>query len=136
MSAVVQARVVEHLRRLRLGFSAERLDALLADAARREPTYLDFLDGVLREEVHERVGSLTPMPPTLPARDAAPELSVVMPAYNESGFIDQTLKILVSAFRDRGLVFEMVVVENGTPGLSGDNGPATGAQLNRPVSIG
>ena len=27
--------------------------------------------GVLREEVHERVGSLTPMPPTLPARDAA-----------------------------------------------------------------
>jgi DNA replication protein DnaC len=51
VSAVVQARVVEHLQRLRLGFSAERLDALLADAARREPTYLDFLDGVLREEV-------------------------------------------------------------------------------------
>ncbi len=54
------------------------------------------------------------MPPTLPARDAAPELSVVMPAYNESGFIEQTLKVLVSAFRDRGLVFEMVVVENGS----------------------
>jgi DNA replication protein DnaC len=54
MSAVVQARVVEHLQRLRLGFSAERLDALLADAARREPTYLDFLDGVLREEVEAK----------------------------------------------------------------------------------
>jgi glycosyltransferase involved in cell wall biosynthesis len=54
------------------------------------------------------------MPPTLPARDAAPELSVVMPAHNEAGFIDQTLKVLVSAFRDRGLAFEMVVVENGS----------------------
>jgi glycosyltransferase involved in cell wall biosynthesis len=50
----------------------------------------------------------------LPARDAAPELSVVMPAHNEAGFIDQTLKVLVSAFRDRGLAFEMVVVENGS----------------------
>jgi glycosyltransferase involved in cell wall biosynthesis len=54
------------------------------------------------------------MPPTLPARDAAPELSVVMPAHNEAGFIDQTLKVLVSAFRDRRLDFEMVVVENGS----------------------
>ena len=54
------------------------------------------------------------MPPMLPARGAAPALSVVMPAYNESGFIDQTLKVLVSAFRDRGLFFEMVVVENGS----------------------
>ena len=51
MSAVVQARVVEHLQRLRLGFVSERLDAVLAEAARREPTYLDFLDGVLRQEV-------------------------------------------------------------------------------------
>jgi glycosyltransferase involved in cell wall biosynthesis len=54
------------------------------------------------------------MSPPLPARDTAPELSVVMPAHNESGFIDQTLKILVSAFRDRSLSFEMLVVENGS----------------------
>jgi glycosyltransferase involved in cell wall biosynthesis len=54
------------------------------------------------------------MSPTLPARDHAPELSVVMPAHNEAGFLDQTLKVLVSAFRDRGLTFEMVVVENGS----------------------
>ena len=32
-------------------FIAERLDAILADAARREPTFLDFLDHVLRQEV-------------------------------------------------------------------------------------
>jgi glycosyltransferase involved in cell wall biosynthesis len=70
--------------------------------------------GVLREEVHERVGSLTLMPSTLPARDAGPELSVVMPAHNESGILDQTLKVLASAFRDRDLDFELVVVENGS----------------------
>jgi DNA replication protein DnaC len=50
MSVVIQARVVEHLQRLRLGFLAERLDALLADAARTEPTYLDFLDQLLQQE--------------------------------------------------------------------------------------
>lgn len=50
MSVVTQARVVEHLQRLRLGFLAERLDAVLAEAARSEPTYLDFLDQLLQQE--------------------------------------------------------------------------------------
>ena len=51
MSVVVHARVVEQLTRLRLRYVAERLDAVLNDAARAEPTYLDFLDSVLRQEV-------------------------------------------------------------------------------------
>jgi DNA replication protein DnaC len=51
MSEIVRARVAEHLVRLRLGHIAERLDALLSEAARGEPTYLDFLDELLREEV-------------------------------------------------------------------------------------
>lgn len=51
MSELVHARVVDHLSRLRLGHVAERLDAMLAAAARAEPTYLDFLDGLLGEEV-------------------------------------------------------------------------------------
>jgi hypothetical protein len=51
MSAVVQARVAEQLTRLRLRYVAERLDAVLNEAARAEPTYLDFLDAVLRQEV-------------------------------------------------------------------------------------
>src|SRR4029079_14651496 len=51
MSAVTHARVVEQLTRLRLRYVAERLDALLGDAGRTEPTYLDFLDSVLRQEV-------------------------------------------------------------------------------------
>ena len=51
MTDLVHARVVEHLQRLRLRHLADRLDAVLADAARKEPTYLDFLDGLLRDEV-------------------------------------------------------------------------------------
>ena len=54
MSAVVHARVVEQLTRLRLRYVADRLDAVLNDAARAEPTYLDFLDGVLRQEVEAK----------------------------------------------------------------------------------
>jgi glycosyltransferase involved in cell wall biosynthesis len=54
------------------------------------------------------------MSPPLPARAGAPELSVVMPAHNEAGFLDQTLKELVSALRERELAFEVVVVENGS----------------------
>lgn len=48
---LVHARVCESLVRLRMGAAAERLDALLADAAHAEPTYLDFLDTVLQTEV-------------------------------------------------------------------------------------
>lgn len=51
MSEIVRARVTDAMQRLRLRCAAERLDAMLADAARKEPTYLDFLDGVLREEL-------------------------------------------------------------------------------------
>jgi DNA replication protein DnaC len=48
---IVRARVLENLGRLRLGRVVDQLDALLSDAARGEPTYLDFLDALLREEV-------------------------------------------------------------------------------------
>jgi DNA replication protein DnaC len=54
MSELVHARVVEHLRRLYLGHVAERLDVALAEAARREPTYLDFLDQLLRDELESK----------------------------------------------------------------------------------
>jgi DNA replication protein DnaC len=48
---ITRARVLENLGRLRLGRIGEQLDALLSTAARGEPTYLDFLDAILREEV-------------------------------------------------------------------------------------
>jgi glycosyltransferase involved in cell wall biosynthesis len=54
------------------------------------------------------------MSPTLPARDAVSEVSVVMPAHNESELIEQTLKELGAALRERDLAFELLVVENGS----------------------
>ena len=51
MSDLVRARVEDHLVRLRLGSVATRLDAILSDAARKEPSYLAFLDSLLGEEI-------------------------------------------------------------------------------------
>lgn len=48
---LTHARVVDALGRLRLGHVALRLDALLAEAARSQPAYLDFLAQVVDEEV-------------------------------------------------------------------------------------
>src|SRR5262249_4274310 len=48
---LVHARVVDHLKRLRLGNLADRLDATLGEAARAQPTYIDFLDQLLRDEM-------------------------------------------------------------------------------------
>jgi DNA replication protein DnaC len=54
MSDLVHARVVEALGRLRLGHVADRLDALLSEAARKEPSYLDFIDQLLGEEIKSK----------------------------------------------------------------------------------
>ena len=51
---IVRARVSEGLRRLYLGAVDDRLDALLSDAARKEQTFLDFLDTVLSEELSSK----------------------------------------------------------------------------------
>ena len=80
------------------------------------------------------------MSPPLPARDDALELSVVMPAHNEAGFLDETLKDLVSALRERDLAFEVVVVENGSTDSTLTDARAYAAQddavvvLTRPVA--
>jgi DNA replication protein DnaC len=54
MSQLTHARVTEALKKLYLGHVAERLDAVLAQAARSEPTYLDFLDGLLKDELESK----------------------------------------------------------------------------------
>jgi DNA replication protein DnaC len=51
---LVRARIAEGLRRLHLGSLEERLDALLSDAARREMTFLDFLDTLITEELSSK----------------------------------------------------------------------------------
>jgi DNA replication protein DnaC len=50
VNEIVRARVEERLLKLRLGAIAQRLDGILSQAARGEPTYLDFLDQILSEE--------------------------------------------------------------------------------------
>src|SRR5688500_11801341 len=54
VSELVRARVEERMVKLRLGAVAQRLDAILSQAARAEPTYLDFLDRVLAEETEAK----------------------------------------------------------------------------------
>ena len=54
MSEIVRARVEERLVKLYLGAVAQRLDAILSQAARSEPTYLDFLDQILAEETEAK----------------------------------------------------------------------------------
>src|SRR5262249_42277023 len=51
MTAAQLERLQEHLQRLRLFKSRERLEALLQDATARELNYTDFLEQVLSEEV-------------------------------------------------------------------------------------
>lgn len=51
MNAPQLERLHEHLQRLRLFKSRERLEALLQDATSKELSYADFLDQVLSEEV-------------------------------------------------------------------------------------
>src|SRR6266481_679818 len=51
MTAAQLERLQEHLQRLRLFKSRERLEALLQDATTKECSYADFLDQVLSEEV-------------------------------------------------------------------------------------
>lgn len=54
MSAGQIERINEHLTRLRLFKSRERLEALLQDAASQELSYPDFLDNVLTEEIRSK----------------------------------------------------------------------------------
>lgn len=54
MTEIIRARVEERLLKLRLGALAQRLDAILSQAARAEPTYLDFLDQILTEETEAK----------------------------------------------------------------------------------
>jgi DNA replication protein DnaC len=51
MSPAQLERLQEHMQRLRLFKSRERLEALLQDATAKEASYADFLDTVLGEEV-------------------------------------------------------------------------------------
>jgi DNA replication protein DnaC len=61
VSDLVHARVVDNLGRVYLGNVAKRLDAVLAEAARSEPSYLVFLDKLLSEELDAKRGKRVAM---------------------------------------------------------------------------
>jgi DNA replication protein DnaC len=54
MISAQNERIGEHLTKLRLFKSRERYEALLQEAATREMSYSDFLDGLLTEEVESK----------------------------------------------------------------------------------
>jgi len=54
VTEIVRAGVEERLMKLRLGAVAQRLDGILSQAARPEPTFLDFLDQILTEETEAK----------------------------------------------------------------------------------
>jgi DNA replication protein DnaC len=57
MNALQLERLGEHLQRLRLFKSRERLEALLQTAATKEASYADFLEAVLDEEVSAKTAN-------------------------------------------------------------------------------
>ena len=52
--------------------------------------------------------------PEAPEVEGVPSLSVVLPAHNEVGLLGATVTTLLAGLDDRGLDYELVVVENGS----------------------
>ncbi len=63
MTAAQLERLQEHLQRLRLFKSRDRLEALLQEATGKELSYADFLDQVLTEEVASKTAKHVTMHP-------------------------------------------------------------------------
>lgn len=53
-------------------------------------------------------------PEGAPGPGAAPEITVVLPAHNESELLERAVTEVVTGLRDRGRRFEVVIVENGS----------------------
>lgn len=57
--------------------------------------------------------------PSSPVRPT-PDVSIVMPCYNESAIVEYTVRRLAAAFEDRGWRLELVTVDNGSTDATGD----------------
>jgi DNA replication protein DnaC len=72
MSAAQFERLQEHMQRLRLFKSRERLEAVLQDAPAKEASYADFLDALLTEEVASKTAKqCAPTWPAFPSSRAS-----------------------------------------------------------------
>ena len=56
-------------------------------------------------------------------------VSVVIPAFNEAGAIEQIIRDLLSVMRDSGIDFELIVVDDGSSDRTGELSEAAGAQV-------
>lgn len=56
----------------------------------------------------------------MPRAEALPDISFVMPAYNEEAIITQTIRRLVAAFDRAGIRLQLIVVDNGSRDRTGE----------------
>jgi len=64
-----------------------------------------------------------------------PEISIVIPAYNESGRISQTLERIIHYFRERAASFEIIVVDDGSTDATASVVRSVCDRLSFPVNI-
>ena len=106
-------RLRDHLTRLRLLKSRERLDALLHEAAAKELSYADFLDQVLGEEVASKADKNILMRPSLARFPFVKSLEVFDFSYQPSLDKKQLQQVATCHFIEHG---ENVVIL-GPPGV-------------------
>ncbi|MEQ1693771.1 MAG: glycosyltransferase, partial [Gemmatimonas sp.] len=62
-----------------------------------------------------------PIPPAPVDRDTGvPEISLVMPCYNEEAIVGQTIRRTLAAFRESGHRLQLVAVDNGSSDRTGE----------------
>ena len=62
-----------------------------------------------------------PLPPPDPSELlATPDISLVMPCYNEEAIVGQTIRRTLSAFRGAGHRLQLIAVDNGSKDRTGE----------------
>jgi DNA replication protein DnaC len=113
MSAGQLERLQEHLQRLRLFKSRERLEAQLQDAVGKELSYADFLEGVLGEEIAAKTNKNIAMRTSLARFPFVKDLDTFDFAYQPSLDKKQIANLATCHFIEHG---ENVVIL-GPPGV-------------------
>ena len=113
MNPVQMERLSEHMTRLRLFKSRERLEALLQEAAGREVSYSDFLEQILAEEVAAKTSKNVAMRTAMARFPFVKPLETFDFAYQPSVDKKQVLELASSHFIEHG---ENVIIL-GPPGV-------------------
>jgi DNA replication protein DnaC len=113
MNALQLERLGEHMTRLRLFKSRERLEALLQEAAGRDLSYADFLDQVLTEEVSAKTSKNVAMRTAMARFPFVKPLETFDFTYQPSIDKKQVLQLANSHFIEHG---ENVIIL-GPPGV-------------------